>query len=254
MDQTASDFGIDADVPEENEPKLETLKADMEDTRANLAQKLDALQSRLVDTVESTQQTVTDTVTQVQQTIEGAARQMSLSYQTEQRPWLMFGLAVAAGSAVGYMTAPPARRPAPESCEAGAYPPSFAPPFPADVSAGPGGADFPAGSPVHAAAALSPPEVRPSAAAMAEHAGSGRGGMFQEEWDQLKGMAVSLGLSMARDYLARAAPTIGGQIRHLVDSATKKLGGEPIREPLLGPEDRPSATAEPSKPHTSFVG
>ncbi len=176
------------------EQKMEEIRANIEETRTSLADRLGALQDKALGTVEAAQATVEQTVTSVQQTVDAAKRTFDLRYQTEERPWLMVGLATAAGAVTGY-------------CLGG------------------GSADRNTShTPPLASSGISP--------AMSAHIRESRPGLFDEEWGKLKGMVVGTGMAMLRDWLKETAPGLSTQIDDLMEGATSKLGGTYVRAPL----------------------
>jgi len=94
----------------------------MEETRSQLSEKLEILETQLTDTVQSTTAAVNDTVDavkdtvesvtgSVQDTVQSVGEALDLRLQTERHPWLVFGGSVAVGYlASGYLF--PSRTPA----------------------------------------------------------------------------------------------------------------------------------------------
>jgi len=115
--------------------ELEVIRDQMEEKRASLADKLEALESQVMQTVQgataevshiveevkatvdsvtegvqSTVETVKDTLTEgVQQTVETVKQSLNVNDHIRQHPWLAVGGAVAAGFAGGYLLGRPAR-------------------------------------------------------------------------------------------------------------------------------------------------
>jgi len=84
--------------------ELEVIRDEMEQTRANLADKLGALETQVRETVSdatesvsSTVEGVKDVVSSVSETVESVTDTFNVSKHVEQNPWLAFGAAVAAG-------------------------------------------------------------------------------------------------------------------------------------------------------------
>lgn len=218
MDPRPDDPRPEVEAKTEGEQKLDEIRTEMDQTRAALADKLETLQERVVGTVETAQATVEQAVATVQDTVQAAKRTLDLKYQTEQRPWLMVGLAMVAGSAAGYLTGRARRRPAVRT-ERNEAVPSAAPP---EVGYGE--------APLRAAVLPSPaPAATP--------------GLFAEEWRQLKGMGIGVGMALARDWLKDAAPKFAERIDEVMNSATPKLGGVLIKGPLLRPAPSGQAPA-----------
>jgi hypothetical protein len=58
--------------------------------------------------------------------------------------------------------------------------------------------------------------------------------MFDSEIHKLKALALSTMLGAVRDVITSSAPPqIAPQLGEIIDTATVKLGGEPIRGPVL---------------------
>ncbi|MCI0353445.1 MAG: hypothetical protein L0099_00180, partial [Acidobacteria bacterium] len=60
------------------------------------------------------------------------------------------------------------------------------------------------------------------------------GDTFGDELKKLKGLAIGTSLGLLRDMIARSVPdNLGPQLTKLVDDVTTKIGGEPVRGPVL---------------------
>jgi len=104
--------------------ELEVIRDEMEQTRANLADKLGALETQVRETVSgateavnSTVEGVKDVVSSVSDTVESVTDTFNVSKQVEQHPWLALGAAVAAGFVAAQVigrSSQPAPAPAPE--------------------------------------------------------------------------------------------------------------------------------------------
>jgi len=84
--------------------ELEVIRDEMEQTRANLADKLGALENQVRETVSGATEAVSSTVEGVKEvvetvsdTVESVTETFNVSRQVEQHPWMAFGAAVAAG-------------------------------------------------------------------------------------------------------------------------------------------------------------
>jgi len=84
--------------------ELEVIRDEMEQTRANLADKLGALENQVretvsgaTDAVNSTVEGVKGVVESVSGTVESVTETFNVSKQVEQHPWMAFGAAVAVG-------------------------------------------------------------------------------------------------------------------------------------------------------------
>jgi len=104
--------------------ELEVIRDEMEQTRANLAEKLGALESQVRETVSGASEAVSSTVagvkgvvSTVSETVESVTETFNVSKQVEQHPWMAMGAAVATGFVIaqvlgrsdGKAAAPPAR-------------------------------------------------------------------------------------------------------------------------------------------------
>jgi len=88
----------------DSERELEVIRDEMEQTRANLADKLGALESQVRETVTSASETVTSTVegvkevvSNVTETVGTVTDTLNIPKQIEQHPWAAMGVAMAAG-------------------------------------------------------------------------------------------------------------------------------------------------------------
>jgi len=84
--------------------ELEVIRDEMEQTRANLAEKLGALENQVRETVSGATEAVSSTVEgvkgvveSVSETVESVTETFNLSKQVEQHPWMAVGAAVAVG-------------------------------------------------------------------------------------------------------------------------------------------------------------
>jgi len=88
----------------DSERELEVIRDEMEQTRANLADKLGALEEQVRETVSSASETVTstvegvkDVVNNVTETVENVTEAFDVSKQIDRHPWVAMGVAMAAG-------------------------------------------------------------------------------------------------------------------------------------------------------------
>jgi hypothetical protein len=217
----------------------EVIRQQMQMTRASLTDKLEALENKVVGTVEGATSAVTDTVNcvkeAVQDTVHSVKESVNITHHVERHPWLMFGASVATGYVGGalLLNAAPSRRSVrgvrhPEEWGVG----------PARLGGAAAGETYVAheGNGHHRQG--SRPEATPDHSFL-----SGLTEKFGPEIDKLRSVAIGTLFGLGRELLARSVPeSIGSQLTTLVDDVTRKLGGEPVRGPLL-PEERPAATA-----------
>ncbi len=86
---------------------LEVTRADMDDTRAALSEKLGTLEQRMVDTVHGAADAVVQTVDNVKDavhdTVANVKDTFDLRHLVERHPWAMVGGAIAVGFVAGYL-------------------------------------------------------------------------------------------------------------------------------------------------------
>jgi ElaB/YqjD/DUF883 family membrane-anchored ribosome-binding protein len=213
----------------------------MEETRASLTEKLEALESQVAGTVQSTTETVAETVEAVKETVENVtesvketahsvAETFNLKLQFERHPWEMLGGSVAVGALAGYFLtgkrrrrwegngyteeeyareepARPASFAAPESMTRREPEPSWSPPPP------------------------SPP-------ATPERQQPEQKGWLWDTLGRLGGLAVGSLMGVVRDLAARSLPeSLQHRVAEEIDRLTTKLGGEPVQGHVL-PEEK----------------
>jgi len=222
----------------DNDKSEEMIQRQMQETRASLTEKLETLEQKVVGTVENAttavnntvdaiKETVHDTVTSVQEGVKGSVESVKdlfdVPAQVQRRPWLMMGGSVAVGYCLGTLLS---QRSSSRDEHAVASQPAWL----SETS-----------NRVQRAAALPPP------AAPAEPS------IWSAEIDKLKGLALGALFGTARELLISSLPEqMGTQLREVVDSVTKKVGGKPLpssdwdklREPASA-EDEPMAEQEP---------
>lgn len=223
----------------------EVIQKQMEETRASLTEKLEALESQVAGTVRNTTETVAETVEAVKETVENVtesvketvesvtesvketahsvAETFNLRIQFERHPWLMFGGSIAVGCAAGYFLGGPWHRrehfngsPAQDT-----------------------GAAYFAGSPAEEINRSAPePSWAGSSMAAPERQESNRTGWLWDSLGRLKGLAVGALMGVVRDMASRALPdTLQQRVGEEIDHLTTSLGGEPIHGHLL-PEEK----------------
>jgi ElaB/YqjD/DUF883 family membrane-anchored ribosome-binding protein len=221
--------------------KPEMIRQQMQATRTSLSDKLEALENKVVGTVEGATTAVSDTVNcfkdavqdtvqsvkgSVRDTVDSVKESVNITHHVERHPWLMFGASVATGYIGGALLfgAAPSRRSArgvrhPEEWGAG----------PARLGGASAGETYVA----HQGNGHRREPYR--AEAQPDHGFlSGLTEKFGPEIDKLKSMAIGTLFGFGRELLARSVPgPISSQLTTLVDDVTRKLGGEPVRGPLL---------------------
>jgi len=233
--------------------KPEVIRQQMQVTRATLTDKLEALENKVVGTVEEATSAVTDTVNcvkgavqdtvhsvkgSVRDTVDTVKESVNIVHHVERHPWLMFGASVATGyiGCALLFSAAPSRR----SARGVRHPDQWGQ-GPARLGGAASGETYVAheGNGHHREAAR--PEAKPDQNFLATLTEK-----FGPEIDKLKSVAIGTLFGFGRELLARSVPgPISSQLNNLVDDVTRKLGGEPVRGPLLS-ESCPAGTASRS--------
>jgi len=219
----------------------------METTRADLTNKLSALENKVggtvqaatnavettkdavTDTVESVKETVEDVTEKLQDTVSGVtesvqgavegvkesveetfksvAETLNLRLQCERHPWLVFGGAVAAGCIGGWLL---------------------------------GGSSRSSGSETQTASKAAPPEPTQHT----EESG-GFGSWLWQQLNPLKGLAVGAAMSVVRDLATQALPeNFKEKVTEEVNKLTETLGGKPFEGSLLPANQEEEQTQE----------
>jgi hypothetical protein len=210
----------------------EVIRKQMEDTRSNLADKLEALETQVGETVQSTTATVSETVETVSETVEAVSETVEavketvenvtqtfqetmhslgelfdLPRQTERHPWLIFGGSVALGCLAAQMLGK-----SEQATAAGHFPGT-------GVSAG---SVAQANQGLQATTQSTPPSS------------NGTTSWFWDVLGRLRGVAVGSLMGMVRDVAARELPeSLAQRVVEEVDRLTPKLGGEVLQGPLF---------------------
>jgi len=212
------------------EDKQQAILNDMEETRSSLTEKLEALESQVAEKVqpvaeavervseaaanivEDVKETVHEVSDKVEETVKAVASAFDLREQFARRPWLAFGVAATTGCVLGTLLGG-------RSSSAQAASTTPAPPR---QKHGKGG-----GNGWH----------RAESHARTEHEAEvqTQTGLFTEELQKLKGLAISSLMSVVRELAKRGLPEpIGCRVADEIDSLTSRLGGEPIQGAVLG--------------------
>jgi len=219
----------------DNDISEEKIQQQMKETRASLTEKLETLEQKVVgtvenattavnETVESIKEKVQDTVTTVQvgvkEGVDSVKDFLDVPTQVQRRPWLMVGGSVAVGYCLGTLL----MQKSDQTRESHGQPPWLA-----------------SSQATHRAA--------PAAAASATS--TSEPSVWSAEVDKLKALALGTLFGTARELLMSSLPEhMGAQLREVVDSVTKKVGGKPLpssdwdklREPV---EEEGSSSEEP---------
>ncbi len=219
------------------------IRHQMEETRSDLTNKLEALEQKVMDTVADAQSAVTDTVETVKQsvdrtvqavqdtvqdTVDSVKHALDLERHVQRHPWAMLLGSLAAGYVLGRLLSR-RRRVTREVIQ------SPAEAWPAAPEAGrrlldvrPNGTRSPPMPPV-------PQPCVPEPSLYHEVTEK-----FAPEIQKLKSLAIGTLMSLARDMVTQSvAPPLGLELEQVIDRVTSKLGGMPLSRPVL---DLPAAS------------
>lgn len=190
----------------------EVILHEMQETRSDLAEKLDTLEKEVVDTVHGATEAVTGTVENVkeaveetvgnvkatvEETVESIRETFDIQCQTRRHPWAMLGGSLAVGYLIGGLV----QRATAEFPERSTNRPAF--PEPAY-------------------------EQKPSE----DGSGGWTAGLLDAvgpELQRLKGLAIGMALGALRDVVVEALPKqVQEQVGDAMDRVTSKLGGDPV--------------------------
>jgi len=213
----------------------------MEDTRSQLEEKLEALETQVADTVQTTTEAVTETVEAVKDTVEKASETVgdvtdavketvatvgetfNLWTQADRHPWVVFGGSVL----LGYLGAQLVGRSNGRTEEVREEPRAQGPPSWASAQEGPSRERWQSEAPA-------PPQPR------AEQPSRQEKSWLWDELGRLKGLAVGALMGVVRDLAKQAVPeAVGNRVAEEVDNITNHLGGEPVQGQVL-----PNSTAK----------
>jgi ElaB/YqjD/DUF883 family membrane-anchored ribosome-binding protein len=207
--------------------ELEVIRNQMESTRSNLADKLEALEGELRGTVEgatnaveTVQETVENVTETVKETVESVRETLNVRKHVERHPWAMFGGAVLLGCIAGGLLGRRRSRKA-EPTPAPAFTPQ---------------AQSENGYRNGYSKKEKPAEEEP--------------GPLASGLQAIKGLALGTLMGTLRDVLVQAVPsTLANELVGVVDNMTTRLGGKPLRR---SDEDKtPETVAEAETHHES---
>lgn len=208
----------------------DVIRQDIEQTRESLTDKLEVLEHEVKETIADAKDTVTGTIESakqtveditsnvketVQETVDTVKRTLDLPRQVDQHPWGMMGGSMMAGFLAGYFlpgsrqmdrwghrlaqAAAPRAAPRPETLSR----PNGQAQQPAAANTGPGFLDK-----------------------LLDQ--------FEPEVNRVKEMAIGTMVGLLRDWVTQALPaSLAPKVEELMNQTTSKLGGEPIRGPVL---------------------
>jgi ElaB/YqjD/DUF883 family membrane-anchored ribosome-binding protein len=197
----------------------------MEETRFSLSEKLETLEQQITESVQGAKSAVDETVENVKEavrdTVSSVKDTFDLELHVERRPWTMLGASVALGYLGGFLLRGNfSDRPRISQGNV---------PFRQESLPSTGRMNG------HLRERLDGEPLAASAPASEESGWlSEIASTFAPEITKLKGLAVGTLLGVARDMLADSAPEgLRPKLSEVVDDITVKLGGEPIRRPLM---------------------
>lgn len=203
------------------EQNTDEMRLEIDCTRAAMTDKLEALEDRMMGTVQSAQETVEDSIQMAKDTVATVKRNFDVRYQVEQHPWAMVGGSFIAGLALSGLFRRSRRQiPTAASRLTGGGTPLAISPRPlaeqcTQFQEGNGSLD------------AAPSPSRPQAPSANRN---GFFGPFQEEINQVKGMAIGYLMGLLRDSIQDAAPQLAPQFNDVMNSVTTKLGDKPVQE------------------------
>lgn len=213
----------------DNEMSEALLQHQMQETRASLTEKIEILEQKVVGTVENAttavnatvdaiKETVHETVATVQEGVRDSVATVKdvfdLPGHVQEHPWLMVGGSVAVGYCLGTLLVPGS------STQSASTLPSQ-----------------PARNPEPAPLLRAPAMLSPAPAAAPS--------IWAPEVAKLKGLALGVLFGTARELILSSMPAhMGDQLKEVVDSVTRKVGGEPL------PSSDWAKLCEPTSPAT----
>jgi len=210
----------------------EVIRKQMQETRASLTDKLEALENQVTEKVEATTDAVSGTVEAVKETVENVTETVQETVHTvaetfnfkrhfERHPWLMFGGAITLGCMAAYFLRKKAHREEYWEGEEGPQTTSRRASALAESASGQ--------EPERQA---TPSWHRPEETSQPRE--EGKKSWFWEEVSHLKNLAVGTLLGAISDMAARSLPeTLGKKVAEEVDHLTGRLGAEPIHGALV---------------------
>jgi ElaB/YqjD/DUF883 family membrane-anchored ribosome-binding protein len=199
--------------------ELEVIRDEMEQTRANLADKLGALETQVRETVVGAKEAVSSTVEGVKEVVGSVSETMGtvaetfdVTKQVDRHPWAAMGAAVAAGFVAAQLFDRLGQRPA----------------APAATARTDSLSDLPLTT---TRFSEPPPTAAPKKEGMLESMMPDLHGVMNTMLSSLGGLAVNSLFGVIRQLAARELPEEWkGEVGKLVDQVASQLGGRPIDE------------------------
>ncbi len=206
------------------ENETDVTRAQMDETRASMSEKMETLEHQIVDTVQGAAEAVAQTVDNVKdvndavhETVENVKDAFDLRLQVKRHPWAMLGGSIAVGCLGGYLLF---RRGVTQPKATGWNQPTAPARFPISERQNGIGEET-----CFQKEATGTKLVAPIA--------SDSGWMgellqrFGPEIDKVKGVAIGMVVGVARDIITQSAPDLlKAGLADVIDGVTVKIGGE----------------------------
>jgi ElaB/YqjD/DUF883 family membrane-anchored ribosome-binding protein len=228
--------------------ELEVIREQMDQTRASLADKIEALESQVRETVQTATDTVTsavdgakevvssvtegakEVVEKVTETVENVKESLSVSRYVEQYPWASLGVATVAGFLAGQFL-----------------------PTVRDITGGNRGRTSASGGYSPTSTQASSFQTRPGTSERSGSQESKTWGALHELWNTalstVESLAVGTLMSAIKEAAQRSIPEEWkNEVTRMIDEATTKLGGKVMHgnplEELFGGKEQNAQTQE----------
>lgn len=241
----------------------EVIRHQMEETRTSLAEKLETLEQQVVCTVHGATSAVTDTVEavreavhdsvekvkgSVEETVETVRDTLDIQRQVERHPWAMM-----TGSVIlGYVGGSLLNHTQQEHYRGSSLGPVYSNPDRGTMEGLRNGGT----TRIPVQESLTSEKVE-QAGGTEHHWLDEAGQMFEKEISKVKGLAIGTVLGVLRDLIATSLPEpLKPELHEVMDSVTTKLGGKPIRGPVLSESwlNQPHTEANPGERYESRMG
>jgi len=226
------------------------IRQQMEETRADLAAKLETLEQQVVDTVtgttaavtqtvENVKEAVQETVDKVKDTVQGGVESVKnafdLSAQMDRHPWLL----MAGSVAVGYWGGLAMQH----------HQPRHRGHRPYGTSGRTAGDVYSTRNAMSSQSAVGMGDSLSGASAGSSYAASSQtethsgllgtlASEFGQEFNKLKAVAIGTGLGLIRDFVSQSIPeSLKPRVTEIVNNVTTKLGGEVVQGPIWQGEE-----------------
>jgi ElaB/YqjD/DUF883 family membrane-anchored ribosome-binding protein len=231
----------------DNDTELEVIRGEMEETRANLANKLEALETQVRETVSSASETVTSTVEGVKEvvdtvsdTVGSVTDTLNISKHVEENPWLAMGIAVAAGFVAGQLLSGGGGQPAQPAPQPTPTPPQLQP----------------VQDQTHVQQQPTQGGILPSLESLLPD----MNGALGTALSGVNSLAIGTVMSVVREVVANGLPPEWkSELTKMVDQITTQLGGKPLQamksegEKPEGEKPQQEQRADNAQPHQDRI-